>query len=414
MPKTSCADSSALRELPARTIASAIAAAAERWTDADFPPRVRASAAIVERLGYSLPVVDYALDRLFGGITPDAIAAAIAGELGSLEILDGFVERAGAPAAWARGAGAVTIISSDTTIGVAIVPLIFALCAKCAVTVKDRADALVAAFAETLGEERAELAAATDVRAWSGGDDDVEAQTLGAARVVVAFGGNDALRAIRGRCAGDATFVPFGHRASAGYVSAAALAGDIGGDRRRHRARRPVVRRRRLPLAARAIRRARRVRRERTLRRRAGRGVRFQRDRVSERSAQTGARGPRRGVYERGRISRRQRQRARAARARRGVVDRYRPACRRTAAVRRRRDPRHLRRPRRRCGCVRRFTRTAAAGAGRRVADDARALAVALGTVRVTPFGCMQDPPLAGHHGGRPRIGDFIRWIDRA
>jgi hypothetical protein len=26
----------------------------------------------------------------------------------------------------------------------------------------------------------------------------------------------------------------------------------------------------------------------------------------------------------------------------------------------------------------------------------------------------MQDPPLSGHHGGRPRIADFVRWVDRA
>ncbi|MGA2395829.1 MAG: acyl-CoA reductase, partial [Candidatus Lustribacter sp.] len=227
MRKISCADNTALRAQGAAAIVRAIADAAARWTDADFPPRVRASAAIVERLGYSPPVVDYALDRLFGAIDAAAITAAIVDELGSLEILDGFVERAGRPAAWARGANAVTIVSSDTTIGVAVVPLIFALCAKCAVTVKDRADALVAAFTETLGEECPALSAATDVRAWSGGDDGIEAQTLGAADVVVAFGGSDALRAIRARCASDAGFIPFGHRASAGYVSAAALAGDV-------------------------------------------------------------------------------------------------------------------------------------------------------------------------------------------
>jgi hypothetical protein len=75
MRKTSSADSTALRALPARTIVRAIADAAERWTDADFPPRVRATAAIEERLGYTTPVVDYALDRLFRGITSDALTA---------------------------------------------------------------------------------------------------------------------------------------------------------------------------------------------------------------------------------------------------------------------------------------------------------------------------------------------------
>jgi len=42
----------------------------------------------------------------------------------------------------------------------------------------------------------------------------------------------------------------------------------------------------------------------------------------------------------------------------------------------------------------------------------ARALAETIGAVRLARFGTMQDPPLAGRHGGRPRIGDFVRWID--
>ena len=41
------------------------------------------------------------------------------------------------------------------------------------------------------------------------------------------------------------------------------------------------------------------------------------------------------------------------------------------------------------------------------------ALAERIGAVRIAPFGTMQDPPLAGHHGGSPRIADFVRWIDR-
>src|ERR1700722_12402121 len=162
MPKTSSADSSGLRAQPAARIVRAIADAAERWTDADFQPRVRATKAIEERLGYTTPVVEYALDRLFRSITADAMTSAIVDELGSLAILDGFEERPGRPAAWARGARAVTIVSSDTTIGVAIAPLVFALAAKCAVTVKDRADALVTAFVDTLGEERPELRTAID------------------------------------------------------------------------------------------------------------------------------------------------------------------------------------------------------------------------------------------------------------
>ncbi|HEY0380731.1 MAG TPA: acyl-CoA reductase, partial [Candidatus Elarobacter sp.] len=50
------------------------------------------------------------------------------------------------------------------------------------------------------------------------------------------------------------------------------------------------------------------------------------------------------------------------------------------------------------------------------VAADAAAVALAerIGAVRVAPFGTMQAPPLGGHHGGAPRIADFVRWIDLA
>ena len=49
------------------------------------------------------------------------------------------------------------------------------------------------------------------------------------------------------------------------------------------------------------------------------------------------------------------------------------------------------------------------------VAADAAAVALAeqLGAVRVAPFGTLQTPPIGGHHGGAPRIADFVRWIDR-
>ena len=71
-----------------------------------------------------------------------------------------FALRPGRPRARAIAAGSVCVVSSRTTIGVAIVPAVFALCAKCDVLVKDREDGLVRAFFSTLAEERAEFAEA--------------------------------------------------------------------------------------------------------------------------------------------------------------------------------------------------------------------------------------------------------------
>jgi hypothetical protein len=127
------------------------------------------------------------------------------------------------PLSSARGVDRVVIVSSDSTIGVALVPAMYALAAKCTVVVKDRGDALVSAFFLTLAEERPQFAAAAQARIWSGGEDALEAELLGGADVVVAFGADAALRAIRAGLRADARFVPFGHRASIGYVDVARI-----------------------------------------------------------------------------------------------------------------------------------------------------------------------------------------------
>ncbi len=118
---------------------------------------MRVTAAFEDRLGFSLPVVDYALDRLFGTFTEPALRAAIVAEIGDLTALD-------VPAA---GVDRVTIVVDDTEIGTVIAPLAFALCAKARVIVRDRGEALVAAFAETLGEALPALRDAIEVRTWS-------------------------------------------------------------------------------------------------------------------------------------------------------------------------------------------------------------------------------------------------------
>jgi hypothetical protein len=417
MPKTSSGADRTLRRIPARTIVAAVADAAERWTDADFPPRVRATAAIEERLGYTMPVVDYALDRLFGGLTEAVLTAAIAGELGSVAALDGFTPRDGRPAAWARGVERATIVSSDTTIGVAIAPLAYALCAKCRVTVKDRSDALVAAFAETLGEALPALRDAIEVQTWTGGDAAVEDVALGGADVVVAFGGPAALRAIRAACAPEAAFVPFGHRASAGYVDrasldrdadllAAAIARDAllydgdgclslhllfveGGD---------------APALARFVRALADACDAAAIEFPAG-------TRDATRAAQAAAYAA-----------------TAAFRAANGSGSALRAPDGAWSIVV---DPPHDELPPFGAGTIplvvvggvadaaayvaRHALPLQAIGVPPGIGDDVSGdLAARLGAVRVAPLGELQAPPLGGHHGGRARIADFVRWIDRA
>src|SRR5580704_3172726 len=174
-----------VKTLPVRSIIDAIARGAAAWCDPRLEVRRRALDAVSARMGYSPSVVEFAFERLFRPMTGDAIAAVIAGELGSLDALDAFVHRAAGGPARALSIGRVCIISSRTTIGVAIVPAIFALCAKCEVLVKDREDHLVSAFFATLTETLAELGDAVAALPWRGASDAVN---LDAFDSVVAFG----------------------------------------------------------------------------------------------------------------------------------------------------------------------------------------------------------------------------------
>ena len=401
----------ALRALPAARIVAHVADAARRWRDADLPPRVRVTAEIKRRLGYSTPVVDFALDRLFSGIDRDALESAIAAELGAVRALDGPLERQGLPPAWARGVERVAIVSSDTTIGVALVPAIFALCAKCDVTVKDRSDALVAAFFASLAEEHPAFARSALARPWTGGDDPHEAELFRTADVVVAFGGDEALRAIRERCGAETRFVPFGHRASIGRLTGADAAALDGA------------------LADRIVSDALLYDGEGCLSLHAlfvdAGGTELERvanvlRTAGERVALEFPGGARDAAAV-----------ARTA-AYRNLAE-FRAASG-SGAVLRARDAMLVIEPPAADGppflprvlpvyagdddavasyVARLRLPVQALGV---VACDANSVALAarIGAVRVAPFGAMQSPPVAGHHGGRPRIADFIRWIDGA
>ncbi|MGC8486448.1 MAG: hypothetical protein ACP5O6_12585, partial [Candidatus Baltobacteraceae bacterium] len=39
-------------------------------------------------------------------------------------------------------------------------------------------------------------------------------------------------------------------------------------------------------------------------------------------------------------------------------------------------------------------------------------IAERIGAARIAPFGEMQRPPLGSHHGGRPRIAEYVRFLD--
>lgn len=404
----------ALAQTPARKIVRALADAAERWSDADFPPRVRATERIVARTGYSVPVIEYALDRLFFSITQRELEAAIAAELGSLEILDGFTARAGRPDAWAAAAGSACIISSRTTIGVAIVPAIFALCAKCDVLVKDREDALVQTFFETLAEELDPFAHAARAIAWSSGDEN--APGLSGFDAIVAFGDESTLSAISRGVDPGARFIGYGSRASAGYVTRETLASHAAASETARGAARDLVlyetegclslhtlfveREGETSIAGFAELLALEVEAaniefpigERSAADTAA--IAQQRDLAAFRAA--GGRG---AVFASGN-------------AEYAILVEQPPS----------QPPQFLPRtigiiavdgPQDALAYVREHRLRLEGFALSTARADVVDAAVAAGAVRLTRFGELQHPPLSGDHGGRPRIAEFVRWIDK-
>ncbi len=404
----------ALADVPARKIAGAICDAAERWSDADFPPRVRATLGIAERTGYSIPVVEYALDRLFFSILPRDLEAAIRGELGSLDILDGFAHRTDRPDAWAAPVGNVCIISSRTTIGVAMVPAIFALCAKCDVLVKDREDALVSAFFETLARELDVFERAARATAWT--SDGELAPDLSAFDAVVAFGDDRTLREIRSGLDGGTSFTGYGSRASAGYVTRESLRTSATASEIARGAARDLVlyetegclslhtlfaeRGAALSIAEFAGILANCVEEANVEFPIGSRGaavaasVAQQRDLAAFRSASG------RGAVFAGE----QAQYAVIADHPQGEPPPFLPRTLGIVAVD---DPRDA------LAYVRRHRlRLEGFALSEDRADVSRA-AIEAGAVRLVRFGELQHPPLGGDHGGRPRIAGFVRWIDR-
>jgi hypothetical protein len=402
-------DRGALRAVPAERIVASIADAAERWADADFPPRVRVQARIEARLRYTTPVVDFALDALFDGITAQALRAIADDELGGFGALDGFVPRAGRPDGRARAIGRALVIASSTTIGVAIPAAVFALCAKCDVVVKDRSDGLVAEFFETLAQERPEFARAARAVAWTGGADAQEAALLADADVVVAYGDDPSLAAIRSGMRPGARFVGFGNRASIAYLSENAR-GAIHDEELALLARDALLYDGDgcLSLHALFVERPDRAFLERLGAAVARAAVEFPLGEVSAQRKARMAQAHDHALFN-----------AAIGRGTGVVVDggnalvhltteapAFAPRVLSVVAVDRPDDAATLL-------ATWGLPLEAIALASVETDAAARGFAETCGAVRVTRFGGLQRPPLAGNHGGEPCIAPFVRWIER-
>ena len=402
----------ALRALPAQSIIDTIAEAAHAWTDRALPARVDAVASIASRTGYSRPVVEFALDQLFGPITPNALRATITAEIGSVEVLDRFISQPSRPDVYASPIGNVCIIASRTTIGVALLPAIYAICAKCDVTVKDREDQLIGAFFRTLADRDDAFAHAARAQAFSSTDE--AAIDVSEFQCIVAFGKNKTLSRIRGACASEARFVGFGTRASVGYIcnetaqDSKALARTVAGaacdlvlyDSEGCMSLHVLFVESPVNLESVAHELASAV------------GNAAREFPIGERDASVAfhvagikAAAAFRQSLGNGTIL------SDDAHSYAIVIDRiadqpppFAPRCINVVPVQHPGDALHY---------LEKYDIAVEAFAASEPREDVIEKAIESGAVRLTRFGELQKPPASGHHGGRPQIADFIRWIDR-
>lgn len=395
-------------KMPVRNIVGAIDAAAARWQDRTFEPRLRTRDGVAARTGYSLAGIDHAFDQLFGELRRDAIESVIADELGSLDVLDGFTERTGRAKSRALPIGRVCIISSRTTIGVAIPPALFALCAKCEVLVKDREDHLVAAFFDTLGDESTGLAGFASARTWSGKSDSAN---LSAYDAVVAFGDDVTLSTIAASLSASVRFIAYGSKASAGYITREALCSEA--------AARQIARAAALDLS---LYDAEGCLSLHLLFAETGAGIPVQRftellaDAMRDIAVEIPPSRPNVRTSARRAVARD----LAAFRSNEAILSNegvdyltilnppfeepplFLPQ---TIGVRAVDDSTYAAEYFERHGIVLEALAVTAAR------DDLLELAARCGVARVAPFGSLQAPPLGAFHGGRPRIAEFVRWI---
>jgi acyl-CoA reductase-like NAD-dependent aldehyde dehydrogenase len=395
-------------KLGARDIVEAVAAAARLWRNRSYVPRRNACRDVAVRTGYAETIVEIAFDRLFTPLDAATIEAVIAAELGSVKVLGEFVAREGAGRVRALPLGRVCVVSSRTTIGVAVVPAIFALCAGCEVLVKDREDRLVSAFFETICEMRPELRDRAAAVFWNGALDAVD---LGTFDCVVAFGSNATLATIAHGLSWRTRFIPHGNAASAGYVASAALDDES---------------------AARAI--AEGAAGDALLYDGEGcmslhllfveSGARISSAQFGEllrdAFAQTAARYPAStlpAVTARTALGRDE---AMAQASERGVFSDERASYLLVTGSSDDSPPLFVPRamnlvtvddPRQAAAYLRRHDITLEALAVCGPGSDVAEFAASCGVTRITRFGAMQAPPPGSPHGGRPQIAEFVRWI---
>lgn len=214
-----------LARRPVDEILAAIERAGRRLSGPGEPLRRELMAALPALTGYSPAMIELGLERMGTLWTADALRAALEGEFGSIEVLDGFRARPTGGLQRAYGPSLTVHVFSGNIPGVSVSSLVRALCVKSSSFGKTAAGEpyLAVCFARALAEEDPELGECLAVSYWPGGSEDLEAVAYSEADAVVAYGSDETVATIACRVPPTARFIGYPNRVGAALVSRGAL-----------------------------------------------------------------------------------------------------------------------------------------------------------------------------------------------
>ena len=211
-----------LAHRPVRDILRCIDQAVQRWLDPDSQERQEAEARLPETTGLSAAMIRHVLPLIFQEYRMDKLEALCVDELGCLEVLDRFVPSVSGQKR-ACGPPLITHVLAGNVPGAGLDSVIFSLLVKSATLVKTSSaePLLPILFARSIQDIDPNLGTCLSVVSWPGGNAELEDLAYGRADIVVASGSDTSLAAIRKRTRGQ--LIGYGHKVSFSLVTKESL-----------------------------------------------------------------------------------------------------------------------------------------------------------------------------------------------
>ncbi len=215
-----------LARRPVGEVVEVVDRVAARLLDPADELRRTAEQALPAITHYSPPMARLVLDRMAADWRAAPLRELLRAEFGDPRVLDGFTPAPrGGGERMAFGPRLATHVFAGNVPGVSVTSLVRSLLVKAATLGKTAVGEplLAALFARGVAEEDAGLGACLAVTYWAGGDEELERAALDPAEAVVAYGGGDAVQAVRARTPAGARFFGYGLKFSFGVIGKARL-----------------------------------------------------------------------------------------------------------------------------------------------------------------------------------------------